>query len=187
MSVSKSGSQAANRYAKALFELAKEAGVEVVEKDLLALQALVGSNEALGLLMETPLISREKKEKVLSAILEKAGAQEISRRFVACLARNNRLPIIHAIIHAFVEKVMLHKNEVVAEVTSAAPLQSDSLVAISDTLTEALGKKVKLNVKVERKLLGGLVIKVGSVMLDNSLKSKLDRLAQTSNNASFAA
>lgn len=190
MSSSKSGnSQAAIRYAKAVFELANEAGGDAIEKDLVTFKQYIESTKDLKLLINSPLISREEKEKALTVILEKAGSQTVTKNFVRILARNNRLPLINDIIDAFLVMSMQHRGEVVADVTSAVPLQGEYLAAITKALSEALGKKVKVNVIVDKKVLGGLVIKVGSIMLDNSLKGKLDRLAHIGDDAdlSYAA
>lgn len=179
MSSTKSGSsQVAIRYAKALFDLAKEDDINAVEKDLLALEALLTQSESINILVNSPVISRAEKEKAFLAVLEKIGSQKITRNFISVLARNNRLPYAQEIIAAFISRLMAERGEVVAEVISAAPVQGEYLASISKALAEALGKKVKINVTVDKKLLGGLIVKVGSVMLDNSLKSKLDRLEQ---------
>lgn len=187
MSSSKSGnSQIAIRYAKALIELAKEGGLEAIEKDVLAIRGLLEVSDALKTLIQSPLVSRESKEKAFTAVLDQAGSQVLTKRFVAILARNNRLPYIEAIITAFLGELMDIRGEVVAEVVSATPLQGEHLAAITEILTKTLGKKVKVKVVVDKKVLGGLVVKVGSVMLDNSLKSKLDRLGQISSSAVLA-
>lgn len=187
MSSAKSGSsQAASRYAKALFELAKEANLEAVEKDLLALKALIGSNKSLETVMHSPLISRAEKEKALVELLKKAGSQPLTQQFVAVLARNNRLPLANQIVSAFLSLLRTHRNQVVAEVISAAPLDQAQIDSISASLSGALGKEVSINVVVDKEILGGLKIKIGSEMLDNSLKSKLDRLEQAADSAGLA-
>lgn len=187
MSSSKSGqSQAARRYAKALFELAIKEDVAAVEKDLVAFDDVVKKNNDLTTLMNSPAISRESKEKALVAVLEKMGSHKLTQHFIAILARNNRLPLIHVVVSAFLDKLMAHRGEIVAEVTSAFPLQGEQLTSISKTLTQVLGKNVKVQVTVDKKVLGGLMIKIGSLVLDNSLKSKLDRLGRVGENVTLA-
>lgn len=187
MSSSKSGnSQAAKRYAKALFELALESDVAAIEKDLVAFSGLVAGSNPLDTLIHSPVISREEKEKALSAILEKAGSHKLIRQFVAVLARNNRLPLLSSVIEAFLDQLRAYRKELVAEVTAATPLQAESITAISKALTEALGKKVNVTVVVDKEILGGMIVKIGSVMLDNSLKSKLDRLGRIGDNVTLS-
>jgi F-type H+-transporting ATPase subunit delta len=170
-------SQLSGRYAAALFDLARDERVlDGVAEDLGRLQAMLADSEDLRRLVRSPLISREDQAKAMAAILEKAEISDLVRRFVGVLARNRRLFALDAVIRTFFRLLAEHRGEVAAEVTSAAPLSEGQLEAVKGALARAVGSEVDLTAKVDRGLIGGLVVRVGSRMVDSSLRTKLQRL-----------
>lgn len=177
MAASASSSLAAERYAQALFELAKdESSLDTVANDLAALVALIGENKDLARLVNSPVIGREQKAAAMAEILEKAGAAQLVRNFVGLAARNRRLFLLPQIGKAFSQLLAKHRGEISAEVKTAHPLTDAQLADLKATLKSAYGKDPLLNVTVDPALLAGLVVKVGSRMIDSSLKTKLNAL-----------
>lgn len=167
----------AERYALALYELADEAkSLDAVADDLSSLKSLVAESADLRKLIASPLIDRDQKASAITAILEKGGANDLTRRFIGLAARNNRLFALPAMIDAYLAELARRRGEITAEVTSARPLKDDQLQALTDRLREKLGSKIAVEAKVDPSLIGGLIVRVGSRMIDASLKSKLQRL-----------
>ncbi len=164
----------ARPYASALFDLAVEAGsVREVEAGLDDLAGLIESNKDFSNLLASPVISAEAKIGAVDAILAKAGLPVLVANFVRTVARNGRLFVLPVMIGAFRELSAKERGETRAEVTSAAPLSKTQLSNLSKTLKTKLGKTVTLDTHVDPSLIGGLVVKVGSRMIDSSLKTKL--------------
>ncbi len=167
----------ADRYAVALYDLAEEKGaLDAVASDLKQLAALLGEVADLKALIQSPLFKRAEQGAALEAVLGKAGAHDLTRRFVGVLAANRRLVALPDVIKAFLARLAGKRGEVVAEVTSAAPLTDAQVKAVTETLKAALGGKVLVDLKTDASLIGGLVVRVGSKLIDNSLKTKLMRL-----------
>jgi len=167
----------AGRYALALIELADEKKeLDQVADDLSALKALIAESEGLRKLIRSPLLSRPVKSKAMATILEKAGIGEITRRFVLVVTRNRRLFALPRMIDAYLAELARRRGEVTAEVVSATELNDTQQKALVEALHAAVGGKVRIDLKVDRDLIGGLIVKVGSRMVDNSLRSKLQRL-----------
>lgn len=167
----------AGRYARALFELADEGkALDRVAEDLKGLDALLTESEDLQRLVRSPLYGRDQQAKAMEAILERAGVSDLTRRFVLVVANNRRLFALPKMIRAFLAELARRRGEVRAEVTAAAPLNEAQEKALLETLSKAVGGKVQLDLKTDPSLLGGLVVKVGSRMIDTSLKTKLQRL-----------
>ena len=167
----------AERYASAVYELADEARVlDDTAADLKSLQAMLGESADLQTLIRSPLIDADAKAAAMGSILEQAGASDLTRRFIAVIARNNRLFVLPATIDAFLTELARRRGEVTAEVTSAQPLKQSQLESVTNALRSALGGKVTVDAKLDPSLIGGLVVRVGSRMIDASLKSKLQRL-----------
>lgn len=172
-----SNSNLARRYAKALFELScKKDVLEKVENDLEALEELVISSDELNKIIGRPILSRENQSEALDKVLEKAKAQNITKNFISVLAKNRRLSELNAIIVEYKKLLSSHRGEVIAQIISAMPLSKGQTDAISKTLSEQLDKKVSIQAEVNKGILGGLVIKVGSKMLDASLISKIENI-----------
>ena len=168
------------RYARALFDLATEQkALDAVEKDLRAVLALFAEGDTLTRFVSNPTLSRADAGKGVDAILTKLGVSNITTQFFKVLAGNRRLDISRFVIESFLKLLADSRNEVAAHVTSAKPLSSQQLDEISGALAKGLGKKVTLTTDVDAALLGGVIIKAGSTMIDHSVKGRLDKLATT--------
>jgi F-type H+-transporting ATPase subunit delta len=167
----------AGRYAAALFDLAKEERqLPQTEADLRAFQSLLDESADLRRLVRSPVISAEDQAKALAAILAKAGVSGLTANFLKLLARNRRLFAVGDIVRVFRALLARERGEVGADVTSAHPLSPGQLNALKDALRVQVGKDVQVNTRVDPNLLGGLVVKVGSKMIDSSLRTKLNNL-----------
>ncbi|HLI10469.1 MAG TPA: F0F1 ATP synthase subunit delta [Alphaproteobacteria bacterium] len=167
----------AGRYASALYELADEGReLDAVAVDLRVLRRLIGESDDLRRLLRSPLISRQDQAKAMEVLLEKAGTGKTVRHFVGVAAQNRRLFLLRGMIDSFLAILAARRGEVTAEITSAAPLAEGQVGALKSQLAKAVGKAVNLDFKIDPSLIGGLVVKVGSRMVDSSLKSKLQRL-----------
>ncbi len=165
------------RYASALFELAKAQGrLADVDKDVQAFQGMMSSSADLQMLVRSPVISSHDQAKVIAAIAEKAGLNALTANFLNVVAKNRRLFALADTLKAFRSIVAGHRGEVTADVASAIPLTDAQLTQLKDTLRIEVGKDVQINTKVDPALLGGLVVKIGSRMIDSSLRTKLDSL-----------
>lgn len=168
------------RYATAFFELARdENALDALEKDLAALAAALGDSADLQRLVSSPVFDADTKKAAFAALLEKAGAHQLTQNFVALLATNGRLAVLAEVISTFRAKAADHRGEVGAEATSAHPLTADQTKELRAQIEASVGKTVNLDTKVDASLLGGLIVKVGSRMIDSSLRTKLNRLQQT--------
>ena len=167
----------ADRYATALFELALEQGaLETIERDLVSIRVLVGESDDLKRVVLSLTLSRAEQAKALDAVLERAGTSRYVRNFVALLARNRRVFLLDDMIAVFQAKIAAHRGEVSAEVTSAVPLKPAHLQAVNEALRAIVGRDVALETRVDSTLIGGLTVRVGSRMLDNSIRTKLQNL-----------
>jgi F-type H+-transporting ATPase subunit delta len=167
----------AERYAVALYDLAETTGkLDEVARDLRDLKLMIEQSDDLRRLIFSPLISRTDQGKAIQAVLDKAGATDLVRRFVGVIAENRRLFALPQIIAAYLGRLAGKRGEVVAEVVSAASLNERQLASVTDALKKALGPKVVVDLKVDAGLIGGLVVRVGSKLVDNSLRTKLTRL-----------
>ena len=167
----------AGRYASALFELATEQNqTSEVERDLTAFQALIDESADLLRLVRSPIFSADDQLKAIKAIVEKAGVSALTANFLQVIARNRRLFALPDMIKAYRQMAAQARGEVDADVASAVELSEQQLTKLSDTLKAAVGKDVRIHTRVDPSLLGGLVVKVGSRMIDNSLATKLNSL-----------
>ena len=167
----------AGRYAAALFEIAKdEAKLDAVERDLVGFQRLLDDSSDLTRMVRSPVFSAEDQGRALAAVLAKMGATDLTTNFFKLLARNRRLFAAPDMIRAFRTLAARAKGLVEADVTSAHALTADQLAALKETLRASLGKDVQVHAKVDPGLLGGLVVKMGSRMIDSSLRTKLSNL-----------
>lgn len=167
----------AERYAAALFDLADERkALDGVAMDLKALRGLIAESADLRRMIRSPVLARGEQAKATAALSERAGFKELTRNFLGLLARNRRLFALPEIIEGFLGILAARRGEVTAQVISAQDLSETQRKAIDERLRKAVGGKVAIDLKIDPGLLGGLVIKVGSRMVDASLKSKLRRL-----------
>ena len=166
------------RYAKALYELADENKiVSKIVKDFTELKSLLETNNVLMSLIKSPAISKSDKQSSLIAILKKAKANNLTIQFCGTLAGNGRLNFIMEIIDVFLLEVSRKNGEVKAEVTSSIELDKSQQQEVEKAISEVVGgNKISLLMKVDESLIGGLIVKIGSKMIDSSIKTKLNRL-----------
>jgi F-type H+-transporting ATPase subunit delta len=167
----------AERYAAALFELADERRtLDEVAADLRQLRAMLEGSRDFMRLIRSPILSRGEQAKAVGVLAEHAGLSQLVRDFLAVVARNRRLFVAPAIIEAFLRKLAARRGEVSAQVTAARPLNEAQLAALNEQLRRSIGSRVSVDVRVDPELIGGMIVKVGSRMVDGSVKSKLQRL-----------
>jgi len=167
----------AGRYAAALFELAKdEKQLAQVEADLKSFQGMLDQSEDLRRLVRSPVISAEDQAKALVAILARVGISALTTNFFKLIARNRRLFAVADMIRDFRALLARQRGEATAEVATAHALTPQQMQALKDALRAQVGKDVQINTRVDPNLLGGLVVKMGSKMIDSSLRTKLDNL-----------
>jgi len=165
------------RYAAALYELADESKeLDVVADDLRALKRMIETSDDLRRLTRSPLIPRGEQAKAMASILDRASIGRTVRHFVGVAALNRRLFLLPGMTDAFLTLLATRRGEVSADVVSAAALAPAQVEALKGQLAKTVGKAVNLNFKIDPDLIGGLVVKVGSRMVDSSLRSKLQRL-----------
>tara|TARA_R110002124_G_scaffold109676_2_gene262739 strand:- start:5781 stop:6458 length:678 start_codon:yes stop_codon:yes gene_type:complete len=166
--------QIARPYASALFDLASsENQLASVETSLSDVTRLIGESADFSRFLRSPVISADTKASALDALLAKAKTNPLVSNFLRLVAKNGRLFALDAIIASFRDLAAKARGEVTADVTSSAPLNADQVAALSETLKAKIGKTVTLNQFVDPSLIGGLQVKVGSQMIDSSLKTKL--------------
>lgn len=185
----------AGRYASALFELALDVetgkaeglaalaaevsdrgAINAVEADLCGLQDLLHDSDDLRRLVRSPIFGRDDQTKAMTAVMQKAGVTTMTRNFVSLVATNGRLVVLEDMIRNFRALAASHRGEMTASVTSATTLGDAHVEALKATLKATLGQDVKLELNVDESLIAGLVVKVGSRMIDSSLKTKLTNL-----------
>jgi F-type H+-transporting ATPase subunit delta len=167
----------AARYAAALFELADESKqFDAVAADLRAVRGMIAGSADLRRLVRSPVLTRSEQGGAMGAVLEKAGICDLVRRFVGLVAENRRLFALNDMIGAYLGELARRRGEVTASVISAAPLSDAQSAALTEALRRAVGGKVTVETHTDASLIGGLIVQVGSRMVDSSLKSKLQRL-----------
>jgi F-type H+-transporting ATPase subunit delta len=166
--------QIARPYASALFDLAaSENQLASVETSLSDVSRLIGESADFARFLRSPIITGDEKAKALDAILAKSAPNPLVANFLRVVASNGRLFALDAIIVGFRALAAQARGEITADVTSAAPLTGEQVAALAETLKARIGKTVTLNQFVDASLIGGLQVKVGSQMIDSSLKTKL--------------
>jgi F-type H+-transporting ATPase subunit delta len=167
----------AGRYALALFDLAKESSnIEGIEGDLRNFQSLLNESPDFVRLVRSPVIAAGDQARAMAAVLEKAGIGGLTANFLKLVAANRRLFVIEDIIKVFRSLAAKARGEVTAEVTSAFALNDEQIAGLKETLKASVGKDVTLQSRVDPSILGGLIVKVGSRMIDSSLKTKLQNM-----------
>ena len=169
----------AGRYASALFDLASEAGtVTAVESDLDTLAEALRESAELRALIRNPEVSREALGRVLAGLGDTLKLADLTRSVLGVLAQNRRVAELPAIIRAFQAIAAAQRGEVTADVATAHPLTADQLGALEQKLRAREGRTVKVRTSVDPELLGGIVVTIGSRRLDNSIRTRLNSLAQ---------
>ena len=167
----------AERYATALFELASETGeLEIVEADIARFETLRHESADLRRLMKSQVFSNEDQLRAISAVVEAAGIGATLSNFIKLVATNNRLSVMSHMFRGFRQMLADRRGEVTAGIVSAIPLSDGQLADIKGALANISGKSVHVELDVDPALIGGLVVKLGSRMIDTSLKTKLDAL-----------
>jgi F-type H+-transporting ATPase subunit delta len=167
----------AGRYAAALFELAEEQKkLDKVAADVAIIRSLLAESEDLRRLVASPVLGRDAQGEALLAVLEKAGVSALTRNFAGVVARNRRLFVIDSMCIGYRQLLAAARGEITAEIMTALPLTDGQRTSLEQELRSAVGSKVTLDTRVDASLLGGMIVKVGSRMIDSSLRTKLQRL-----------
>ncbi len=168
----------AGRYATALFELARDQkAVDAVKTDLDTFAALLAGNPDMRRLVRSPVFGAEEQSKALAAVLDKVGIKGLTANFLLLVASNRRLFAVGDMIRGFRGLVAKHKGEVTAEIVVAERLSDAHLEELKSALKSVTGgKAVDLNVKIDPAIIGGLTVKLGSRMVDSSLRTKLNSI-----------
>jgi F-type H+-transporting ATPase subunit delta len=169
----------AGRYATALFQLARdERKLEAVGTSMESLKQALGESDDLRALTSSPIVSRAEALTAIRAVAKAMKLDPLTANFLGVLAQNRRLGQLGAIIRAFNLLAADHRGETTAEVISARPLDDGQVAAIRTNLKSRVGRDVAVDLSVDPAILGGLVVKVGSQMIDGSIRTKLNNLAQ---------
>jgi F-type H+-transporting ATPase subunit delta len=167
----------AGRYATALFDLARETNaIDAVKAELDRFVALVAESTDLARLVRSPVFSADEQLQALAAVLDRAGIGGLAAKFLKLVTSNRRLFAVRDMVKAYRELVANHKGEATAEVTVAEQLKGDHLGALRAALKAVSGKDIDLDIKVDPTIIGGLVVKLGSRMVDSSLRTKLNAI-----------
>lgn len=167
----------ATRYATALFELAKEAGaLKALEADTAALSEALAASPELRAVIASPVVSREDQGRVIAAIGARLGLNALTANTLALMSEKRRLFVLPQFLANIADQIAAEKGEVTAEVTAARALSAAQSKKLAETLKARVGKTVKLKTTVDESLIGGLVVKLGSTMIDTSVKAKLAAL-----------
>ena len=170
-------STTAGRYATALFDLARETNaIDAVKADLERFDALIAESPDLLRLVRSPVFSAAEQLQALAAVLGRAGIGGLAEKFLKLVTANRRLFAVRDMIKAFRELVADHKGEATAEITVAEQLKDDHVAALKSALHAVSGKDVDLSIKIDPAIIGGLVVKLGSRMVDSSLRTKLNAI-----------
>lgn len=167
----------AQRYASALFDLARETdSLSAVEQDVASVRAMLDDSEDLRRLMASPVFSAEDQARALGAVLDRAEITGLVANFLKLAARNRRLFAAPAMLKAFDAMLAVHRGETLAVVTSAEPLSENQLESLKSALAEKAGGIIKLETHVDASLIGGLIVRLGSQMIDTSVRTRLQGL-----------
>ena len=173
-------SDIANRYATAVFDLSKtENALEALEKDIVALRAALEQSADLHRLITSPVYSRSEMKTAILAVADALQLSTLVKNTLGLMASNRRLFVLPAMLFALREAMAKHKGEIAAQVTSAKALTKTQLDELAKTLKAKVGKTVNIEAVVNKDIIGGLIIKVGSKMIDTSVQSKLNTLQNT--------
>lgn len=170
-------SSLAERYASALFDLADEAKqLDGVAGDLGALRRALDESADLRRLINSPVLTREAQSKAIQAVAQALKLAPLTANFIGLVAQKRRLAALPAMINAFLAELSRRRGETTAEVVSATPLSEAQQAKLAEVLRGMVGSKVTIDARVDRDILGGLVVKIGSRMFDSSIRTKLQRL-----------
>ena len=172
-----SGDLISDRYASALYELAAEKKLlDSVLNDLSNLKNILKDNKEFSLVVKSPLISSSDKQNIFETLLKKINANELTNTFIKVIEKNKRFSILASIIAQFININSQKRGDVIADITSADELNDDQKNNITNQLKSILGDKLSLSFDVDKNIMGGLIVKVGSKMIDTSLANKINKL-----------
>jgi F-type H+-transporting ATPase subunit delta len=167
----------AERYAAALFDIAEERrAFDEVASDLRQLRAMLAASGDLMRLVRSPILSRLEQGRAIAALAREAELSALVRDFLAVVAKNRRLFAVPAMIEAYLKRLAERRGEVTAAVVTAQPLSEVQLEAVSQHLRRTAGRRVFVDARVDPRLIGGMIVQIGSHMVDGSIESKLRRL-----------
>ena len=167
----------AGRYATALFEIARDGNLlDEVERDLREIETIHANSADFREILANPVYSREQQANALAAIAASMGLGQTVSSTLGLMAKNRRLFVLPHLLAQVKGLIAAHRGEVTAEVTAPKKLTKHQTEALAAKLKESVGKDVKIDVTVDESLIGGLVVKVGSRMIDTSIRSKLAAL-----------
>ncbi|MCS6879396.1 MAG: F0F1 ATP synthase subunit delta [Geminicoccaceae bacterium] len=174
---SAASSSVAQRYAAALFELAREReALDAVARDLDRLEAMLAESPDLRRTLDNPLLARDELERTVTGLAERVGLDPLVRNALGVLAQHRRLGLLPQTIAQFRERLAELRGEATAEIVSAAPLPEEDLERLREAIARFAGKKVRLATRVDPELLAGLTVRIGSKMVDASLRRRLRQL-----------
>jgi len=167
----------AGRYASALYALAdQQSALDDVAGDLTALRQLLAESADLDRLVRSPVLGRDEQAKGIAAVMDKAKAHALTAKFIGTVAMNRRLFALKDMIDAFLAELARRRGEASAEVTTAVKLTDKEVEAVTESLRKVMGQKVAVNLSVDPAVIGGMIVRVGSRMIDSSIRTKLQRL-----------
>lgn len=174
----KSHSILARRYAKALFDYcAEHKEIEKVEKEIHLLQQMLSAESGLQRYLSSDLVGSDDKADILSLIKAEGKISDTTMSFVAVVLENHRLDHLTEFCAAFADMVSAHNGMLEAQVISVYPLEKDQMTQLKKCLDKNYNANVRIQQKVDPSIIGGLIVRVGSSMFDDSLKSKINNLA----------
>ena len=172
-----SGDLVSDRYASALYDLASEKKlVDQVLNDLNSLKKILIENKDLLLVIKSPLIKSKDKHNILNILLKKFDSNELTSTFLKVLEKNKRFSNLVLIINQFININSHNRGDIIADVTSANELNNEQKINVTKQLKSILGEKLSLNFNIDQDIIGGLIIKVGSKMIDTSIANKINKL-----------
>ena len=172
-----SGDLIADRYASALYDLASEKKlVDPVLNDLSLFKNLLIENKDLNLIVKSPLVNSQDKLSILAELIKKISANQITLTFFKVLEKNKRFSNLLSIINQFININSQKRGNVFADITSADELNDEQKINITNQLKNILGNKLSLSFDVDKNIIGGLIVKVGSKMIDTSIANKINKL-----------
>ena len=165
------------RYSLALYELSDETkAISEIEKQVISLVNLINNSKDLDFFIKNPTIKKEDQEKIIKQISDKFNLNKLLTKFLCYLISKRRFFYVEQILKSFIEICSQKRGELKAELKSAKELSKDEISKITDELIKNFSSKIKLNYKYDESLIGGLVVQVGSTMVDTSIKSKLQQI-----------
>jgi F-type H+-transporting ATPase subunit delta len=170
----------ANRYAKALFDVAlqEKADLAQVDRDLQGVVAMMAASPDLAAASNRGSVTEEKRKSLIEAVSKAMTLTTPVTKLLVLLAQTRKLNLLPDLEKAYRERLLAHQNIVRADVKSAAPLSPEKTRALEESLAKVTGKKVELSVSVDPDLLGGVVATIGSTVYDGSVRTQLQRMRQ---------